>query len=46
MLHFPSTIQNKIIGLIFPQRFKTKQGLHGNAVPAELVGKYMLNNET
>jgi len=23
-----------------------EQGLHGNAVPAELVGKYMLNNET
>jgi hypothetical protein len=23
-----------------------KQGLHGNAFPAELVGKYMLNNET
>jgi hypothetical protein len=22
-----------------------KQGLHGNAVPAELVGKCMLNNE-
>lgn len=30
----------------FSNLSRDKQGLHGNSVPAELVRKYMLNNET
>ena len=36
----------KLLGSLFYFHNKVKQGLHGNAVPAELVGKYILNNET